>query len=344
MAKRKMEKSIAFLNGLPIAAAVISTDQRLAVANALFSKAMGADLLGRHFITAFRQPDVIEAIEQVFADGAPLMVPFQAGAHGIATSYDMHITAVDQMVMVSLIDRTDAENTGRLRTDFIANVSHELRTPLTALAGFIETLRGAARNDPAAQDRFLGLMDAEAGRMTQLVNELMTLSKLEGNGYQQPRAVIDLRDVVQAARNTLDLIAAKSDIALDCTLPDSAVQIIGDEGELRQVVINLVENALKYGCDGGRVMIAVDPVTHHTPIRGQGAKLTIADQGHGIAPHHIARLTERFYRVEAHRSRAVGGVGLGLAIVKHIVNRHRGRLKITSQSGQGTTITVILPA
>lgn len=331
------------VHAMSLPAAMIGPDARIFAYNAGFACIFGDGFMGRHFITVLRQPDLIDAIETVFAGGTPMNATLMTRISGQDASFDVHAAKTGDLVIVSLVDRTDVEQMEKMRTDFIANVSHELRTPLTALSGFIETLRGAARHDPAAQDRFLRIMETEAARMTRLVDELMTLSKLEGTQRQRPTDQVDIGEVVRLVQNTLGPIADAAGVAVDVDLPPAPVVVLGDAAQLQQVFTNLVENAIKYGGSGKRVEITVGPHTMQPRLRTQGTAITIQDFGDGIAAHHIARLTERFYRVDSHRSREVGGTGLGLAIVKHILNRHRGRLKFESTVGQGTTAVVTLP-
>jgi two-component system phosphate regulon sensor histidine kinase PhoR len=222
-----------------------------------------------------------------------------------------------------------------MRVDFVANASHELRTPLATLLGFIETLEDAG-DDPAVRARFLKIMFGEAKRMQQLVDDLMSLSRIEAEKYSLPQAALPLGplvdDVTSAVRSGMREGADRIIIAMEDTPP-----VFGDRAQLSQLLHNLIGNAIKYGREGAPVQISVKRA-------GRMVRLTVADEGDGIAPEHLPRLTERFYRVDPGRSRALGGTGLGLAIVKHIVERHRGRLDIDSVVGTGTTVSVLLPA
>lgn len=319
---------------------LIGADQRIIHANKAFSEIFSADFAGRHFVSAIRHPAVIEAVEQVLTGQATATATYAGRDGSRDTVYDVTVRPMEADVLVTLIDRSEAEAVGRMRSDFIANVSHELRTPLTALMGFIETLRGAARNDVKARDRFLGIMEQEAGRMTRLVDELLTLSRLEGVARRRPTEKISLTTVLNNATAALAPIAQTAQVALHLVCPAEPVMVAGDAAQLQQVFTNLIENALKYGAKGGRVDITLSGVSGHPQ---KAVVVQVRDYGDGIAAHHIPRLTERFYRVDSHRSRALGGTGLGLAIVKHIINRHQGRLKIESALGEGTTVSVILP-
>ena len=230
-----------------------------------------------------------------------------------------------------------------MRRDFVANVSHELKTPLTSVLGFIETLRGPARDDVETRDRFLGIMEVEARRMNRMVQDLLSLSRVEGQERMRPSDRVDLGRVIRGAVSTLRPVAESAGNALDVRLPEEVRPVSGDPDQLTQVFLNLIENALKYGGAGRPVLVEVTEGEGAGGLRGPWICASVHDRGEGIDPRHLPRLTERFYRVDNHRSRAMGGTGLGLAIVKHIVNRHRGRLKITSEPGQGSRFAVYLP-
>jgi two-component system phosphate regulon sensor histidine kinase PhoR len=225
-----------------------------------------------------------------------------------------------------------------MRVDFIANASHELRSPLAALAGFIETLLGPARDDPQARARFLDIMRAQAERMSRLVDDLLSLSRIELNAHIRPSARVDLDAVVAGVADSLTPLASAAGVKVEVARPDGPVSVAGDRDELAQVFQNLIENAIKYGADGSRVDVTLGPAQ-----RSGEVAVSVRDYGPGIAAEHLPRLTERFYRVDVASSREKGGTGLGLAIVKHILNRHRGSLQIESKPGDGATFTVRLP-
>ena len=243
-----------------------------------------------------------------------------------------------------------------MRADFIANASHELRTPLSSLLGFIETLRGPARDDLEAHERFLSIMHDQASRMARLVNDLLSLSRIELDEHMPPAGRVDVLDRLDGVIAALELKAASRGIRLKLEGPDSLPAVVGDDDQLTQVFQNLVSNAIKYTRENTDVTVSVSiadgavvGIVGTAPMPGRGGRgnpmvaVAVRDQGEGIARTHLPRLTERFYRVDAARSRAMGGTGLGLAIVKHIVNRHRGRLTIESAVGVGSTFTVYLP-
>ena len=240
-------------------------------------------------------------------------------------------------------DITDLEQSSQIRRDFVANVSHELRTPLTALLGFIETLRGAARDDPAARERFLGIMEREAGRMNRLVRDLLHLSRVEGEERVRPTETVDVSALISMAVMALKPLADAASVRVQITGETGPIRVPADPDQLTQVFHNLIENAIKYGASGKLVNIVITRDPREESLRAPAVRIEVIDQGDGIEQVHLPRLTERFYRVDSHRSREKGGTGLGLAIVKHIVNRHRGRFRIESELGKGSVFTVILP-
>ena len=235
------------------------------------------------------------------------------------------------------------EQMEKLRRDFVANVSHELRSPLTALLGFIETLQGPARDDPVARERFLVIMSREAGRMTRIVRDLLSLSRVESEERVRPTGRVDLAALVSSAVQTLRPLAESQSIALTVEGASEPVFAAADPDQITQVFTNLIENALKYGGTGKRVVVSLERREGVPGFPCKVAAISVQDWGEGIDEVHLPRLTERFYRVDSHRSREKGGTGLGLAIVKHIIHRHRGRLKIISHKGEGSRFTVFLP-
>ncbi|HLZ79341.1 MAG TPA: ATP-binding protein, partial [Sphingomonas sp.] len=305
-------------------------------ANAAAIVALGEHMVGEDVRLAIRHPAAAELLTRD-GTGAGSVEVIGLGAP------DRHWTLSVQPLgpgtrLVRLSDRTATRATERIRVDFVANASHELRTPLASLIGFIETLEDANGPDDAGiRQRFLGIMAGEARRMQRLVDDLISLSRIEADKHRAPADAVSLGAL---ARETADTLrgdrTGKSRIELD--IEDGLSAVAGDRAQLSQLLHNLVGNALKYGDPAKPVRV--------TLARGGPSmiRLAVADEGEGIAPQHLPRLTERFYRVDPGRSRAVGGTGLGLAIVKHIVERHRGRLDITSTQGVGTTVTVLLPA
>jgi two-component system phosphate regulon sensor histidine kinase PhoR len=246
--------------------------------------------------------------------------------------------------LVVLSDRTRERAVERMRADFVANASHELRTPLASLAGFVETLRGAAADDPAAQQRFLAIMAEQATRMNRLIDDLLGLSRVELSEHTPPSESVDLAAVVARVLPVFEMRLGERGVTLAREIAPDLPLVVADGEQMAQVVTNLVDNAIKYGREGGTVRLVLRP----EPAGGRfgprpGVVLAVSDEGAGIPRAHIPRLTERFYRVDKGRSRSAGGTGLGLAIVKHIANRHRGRLLIESEEGQGATFSLWLP-
>ena len=338
---------VSLLAALPIPVMLVGPAERIEVVNPAAQQLFGADGTGRHYITALRQPSVLDAVEQVLRDGQTRQCRYLASANALDTTWQVTVASVvlpqGRGVLLSFEDVSAVEEASQMRRDFVANVSHELRTPLTALLGFVETLKGAARDDPVARGRFLDIMDREAGRMARLVADLLSLSRVEEDERRRPMGDVELVGLIHGVAATFEPVAAAAGVILRLHLLPEPLTVPGDSGQLRQVITNLIENAIKYGGNGKPVDIALTRVALEPTLRSDAVRISFADQGEGIAPHHLPRLTERFYRVDAHRSREVGGTGLGLAIVKHIINRHRGRLRIESALGQGSTFTVILP-
>src|SRR6056297_3852600 len=342
-----MEGVVSLLAGLPLAAVLVGADARILAANAAAREMLGQAIEGRHFLTAMRQPDLRAAIEATAEDGTARSITYQTAQDGRDSTFRAHVAGValaagDRGVLVSFEDMTEREQAAQMRRDFVANVSHELRTPLTALLGFIETLQGPARRDESAIDRFLGIMQIEASRMERLVRDLLSLSRVESEERVRPREAINLSDVVGSVVYMLRPLARESGAELIFD-PVEDTPVPGDADQLQQVFTNLIENAIKYGGSGNRITITLDRHPKDATLRMPAIVARVRDTGPGIDPLHIPRLTERFYRVDTHRSREMGGTGLGLAIVKHIVNRHRGRLRISSTPGEGSEFTVILP-
>jgi two-component system phosphate regulon sensor histidine kinase PhoR len=244
------------------------------------------------------------------------------------------------VLLITLRDLTEQDKLAQMRADFVANASHELRTPLASLRGFVETLQGPARDDPDARVRFLGIMASQAARMTRLIDDLLSLSRVEMRVHLPPRGIIDLNEVASYVAQALEPLAEGSKVKVSVKKLEGSARIRGDREEIVQVLQNLVHNAIKYGREGGNVEVAVSRVMDGSPPSPR-VLVAVADDGIGIAAEHLPRLTERFYRANATTSREKGGTGLGLAIVKHIVIRHRGDLRISSSVGKGSTFSVL---
>ncbi len=307
--------------------------------------------IGRDIRLYLRAREIITALEQMAgaASSAPLCFVTRHRQGQTERVYELHLHSVhpadrhqsedgaeeESCILMHLRDISALDRAERMRADFIANVSHELKTPLTALIGFIETLRGPARDDARARERFLALMDAEARRMDRLVGDLLSLSKLESEPPPARNARADLVTVIQRVLALMQPVAARAEMVVRSQIAPTRAPVQGEEDRLVQMLTNLIDNAIKYGKPG--------PVTVSLTAEADEWVLTVADRGPGIPAEHLPRLTERFYRVDTARSRSLGGTGLGLALVKHILRRHGGRLEITSRLGAGTTVTVRLP-
>lgn len=346
---------------VPTPMLVVDRGARIVAANAAAGAMLGAGLTDRPFVTVLRHPGVNHAIDAVLgrasahtgADGAdsPRRLQATLGARGRDHNCAVSVSALTVRgapgAAVVIEDMTGLEHAEQMRRDFVANVSHELRTPLTALMGFIETLRGPARDDAVARDRFLAIMDREAGRMNRLIGDLLSLSRVEQEERRRPSERVDLAALTRSVCAALAPNARAAGQVLRQIDLDASAPVAADADQIQQVLHNLIENALKYGvrADGApaEVRVTLTRLPHEPVLRGPGWAVEVADDGEGIDEVHLPRLTERFYRVDTHRSREKGGTGLGLAIVKHIVARHRGRLKIDSIKGQGSRFTVILP-
>lgn len=298
-----------------------------------------------------RDPELIAAVSGALQNGekstARLVPRGGAGQRLIATVAPLGAAAGRPPIaaLITIHDESEQHRLLEMRTDFIANASHELRTPLASVRGFIETLQGPARNDEKARERFLAIMADQAERMTRLIDDLLLLSRVEEKANLKPEGRVDLDDLIDDVTRSLSSFAEERSITINVEPTNDTLIAMGDRDELFQVFHNLVENAVKYGREGGEVKISllkkIGARDERFPAR---AFVSISDNGPGIAPEHLPRLTERFYRVSAEHSRRIGGTGLGLAIVKHVLNRHEAELSVQSVVGKGTTFNVALPA
>ena len=295
-----------------------------------------------------RNPDFVGAFDRVAAGGPAEKVEFQERGPTerwyLAWFSALEPAAIgnDRSGFIILIfsDLTEQRVSEKIRVDFVANASHELRTPLASLSGFIETMQGPARDDAVARERFLAIMHDQATRMSRLIDDLLSLSRIEMKSHRRPEAPVDLAGVVRGVVDALEPLARDLGVTIETHLPDAPLVVPGDRDELVQVFQNLIENACKYGRSGERV-----EVTASMPATGGGGPVvTVRDFGAGIPAEHLPRLTERFYRADIQASHAQRGTGLGLAIVKHILNRHRAKLAIESRPGQGASFSVAFPA
>jgi two-component system, OmpR family, phosphate regulon sensor histidine kinase PhoR len=309
--------------------AILVTGQRVYSANPAAISLLGGHIVGQDVRIAIRNPAAVAVIASEnggSADVTGLSVP------GSVWRVACHVLN-NGARLVMLEDQSVQASVARAHADFVANASHELRTPLAAILGYVETLEDPkAGNDAETRNRFLSIIKREAGRMSALVEDLMSLSRIEAGKHEAPRDQIDL---VAIARHTASETSGNEVVSVDANA--ETAMIAGDPGQIAQVLRNLLENALKYGKPGGPINIRIEA------SKTGWVSVAIRDEGEGIPPEHLPRLTERFYRVDESRSRRVGGTGLGLSIVKHIVERHRGRFDISSRPGEGTTATVMLP-
>jgi two-component system phosphate regulon sensor histidine kinase PhoR len=316
-------------------------------ANRAMRGVIGADVERKRISSLLRAPAVLEAIRRASETGETASVEFTAPVP-IERNYQAYAArsgTAEPVVILLLHDLTAMKRAERMRADFVANASHELRTPLAALSGFIDTLRGHARDDVAAREQFLAIMTIEAERMRRLIDDLLSLTRIEQNEHVPPSGQVPLDRALREAIAALAPLAASDGISLETSLAENLPPAIGERDELIQVFQNLIHNAIKYGRPGGHVWVSLE-MKPAPGARGAERMLAVAirDDGEGIPQNAVPRLTERFYRVDVKRSREKGGTGLGLAIVKHIVNRHQGRLTIESRMGEGSTFTVFLPA
>ena len=298
---------------------------------------------------ALRSPEIVMALREAIATAEPRRatyldhVPVDRWMELIITPVPVPtlLGGADKCLLMTFHDQTQLRQVEEMRADFVANASHELRTPLAALSGFIDTLQGQAKDDPKARERFLGIMQNQAARMARLIDDLLSLSRVELSAHVRPHTLVDLVPIIHQVVDGLEPLARERQVEIETNLPGPPVMIAGDREELLRLVENLVENALKYGASGGRVIVSLDaaPAGESAP----GIRVIVRDFGPGIAPEHLPRLTERFYRVNVGDSRSQGGTGLGLSLVKHILNRHGGRLLIKSELSKGATFTACFP-
>jgi two-component system phosphate regulon sensor histidine kinase PhoR len=353
------------LDAIPDPLILIDVGRRVTRANAAARSLFGENVSGRDLATVLRHPDVLEAAEESLGGREDV------GAVDLDWSGppDRHFSirfarlpavigsGMGRTVLLALRDVTPLKQAERMRADFVANVSHELRTPLSALLGFIETLRGPARDDTAARDRFLGIMHEQAQRMTRLVRDLLSLSRIEESEHTPPTERADLGQVLGSVVDTALFQAKAKGVTIELEIAPDLPHLAGDADQLAQVFQNLIDNAVKYGKPNGKVRVVARAASAPPPrvaaasgaVRAYDSPLSgwvsvaVGDDGDGIPREHLPRLTERFYRVDPARSRQLGGTGLGLAIVKHILNRHRGALAIDSEPGRGSIFTAWLP-
>src|SRR5215475_6245343 len=337
------------IGGLPGAAIVLDREGRVIAFNETAASIAPALRRGDPALISLRMPELVDAVRRAarrrepqrveFFERVPLDRWFEAFVTPVRLAAPEE-GAVDILLM-TFNDLTPLRRVEEMRADFIANASHELRTPLAALLGFIETLQGTAKDDAAARTKFLEIMQGQATRMARLIDDLLSLSRIELNAHLQPNTPLDLAPIVRQVVDGLQTLARDRGVEIKVTAPADTLTVLGDRDELIRALENLVENALKYGAAGKRVDVAVGRAQTRAGL--PEARVAVRDFGPGISPEHLPRLTERFYRVDVADSRSQGGTGLGLALVKHVLNRHAGRLTIESTLGEGATFTMLLP-
>ena len=335
------------LDAVPDAAVALDQNFNVMHFNARLQEMFPNIRFGQPLSQLSRNPELNDAVEKALTAAEAIVVDFfervPVERRISATVSRLGVREVRRnlpVLLVSFRDLTEQDKLAQMRADFIANASHELRTPLASLRGFVETLQGPAREDPEARERFLAIMSSQATRMTRLIDDMLSLSRVETRVHLPPRGIVDLNEVAAYVAQALEPLATASKIKISVTKMDTPIRIRGDRDEIVQVLQNLVHNAIKYGRENGNIEIAASRVLDGSPPQPR-ALLAVADDGPGIAPEHLPRLTERFYRANAAASREKGGTGLGLAIVKHIVIRHRGEMRISSAVGKGSTFSIL---
>ena len=360
--QRRLDATAAMVEHLNDPLLLIGPDRRVTRANAAAVSMFGAEVKERDLVEHLRHPGVIGAVDQVLSGGDPRMVefarpvPIEQVFQAFVQPYSLYAETVSDQhtngdeekpvrsALVTLHDVTALRRSEQMRADFVANASHELRTPLSTLMGFIETLRGPARDDEAARERFLGIMEDQANRMSRLINDLLSLSRIELDEHTAPVDELDAEGILRGVIATLEMRAARRSMSFDIVIDPDLPPVAGDSDQLTQVFQNLIDNAINYAREGTAIRIEGERSRLAAGADGVGVQVSVIDVSEGIPRSHLARLTERFYRVDPARSRSLGGTGLGLAIVKHIVSRHRGRLQVESEMGRGSTFRVVLPS
>jgi two-component system, OmpR family, phosphate regulon sensor histidine kinase PhoR len=350
-AQTQVSATEAIIAAVPDPLIVLDQQRRIVRANAAAADIVGALSPPRDLAAALRNPILLAAADAVLRGEPSRVVEFTLTVP-VERQLRARLARINRpssdgaVAVLSLHDVTELKRAEQMRADFIANASHELRTPLATLTGFIETLRGPARDDAEARERFLAIMTGQATRMTRLVEDLLSLSRIELNEHVPPQGGVALAPVLDHLADALELRAGERDMQVRLALPSDLPEVQGDRDELAQLFQNLLDNAIKYGRVGSEITVGAETVMRASTNgeRASVAYVSVAvhDRGEGIAREHLPRLTERFYRVDTARSREMGGTGLGLAIVKHIVNRHRGLLEIDSTPGEGSVFTVLL--
>ena len=321
---------------------LVHPDGAITAANASAVKHFGEDLVGKSIVDVIKHPDIKDFLAKAVAGKANLELKYEP-SEVVQREFRLRLNLLaDGLVALLILDMTLQRNMEKVQRDFVANVSHELRSPLTSLAGFVETMLSGEVSDPEMRTRFLKIMDEEAKRMSRLVDDLLSLSRVEVEEHIVPETALQIVELVQSVKRGLEVQAARKKMRImlrqdECGVLLSSAIIAGNQDEITEVFVNLIDNAIKYGFENSDIIVSIYN-------DGQGmVKIDVINEGEGVEEQHLTRLTERFYRVDKARSRQIGGTGLGLAIVKHIVNRHRGTLTIESKLNQTTKFSVNFP-
>ncbi len=339
-------RALVGIDALGDPALLVGGDLRVIAANIAARTLFGERIVADDLRLVLRHPAVLDAVRAAPSAAAPI----EREVTGLGSNNGAYRVRVAQVgpdgpgvrLFLTFADITQARLTERMRVDFIANASHELRTPLATLAGFIETLQGPAAEDEPARRRFLEIMGREAARMSRLIDDLLSLSRIELDKHLRPQTSLDVAPLIADVGRTLAMRLDSDQRRLAIRVADELPAVVADRDQVLQVLHNLVSNALKYGRTGTAITVDADRVEAGGG-REAMVRVTVGDRGEGIAPEHLPRLTERFYRIDTSRSRSMGGTGLGLAIVKHIIERHRGTFEIVSRPGEGSQVSFTLP-
>ncbi len=331
--------NFAFLQAIPVPALVISAQDTLIAANTAFTDLFPQTQLGRSYLTVLRQASLVELIGAKRSGAQCDAVEFTLQGQ-VKSSFRATGSILDEgHLLICLQDVNETAVAIEMRQNFVADLSHELKSPLTAISGILET----CNSDKEAIAHFLPMISDEVDRMARLVADLLTLSRIEANERRTPSQKVEFQTMVEAACAPLRNLADQREIRLETELPETPIWFEGDTDEITRAVRNLVENAVQYTDAGGEVKVTGSVVQPNISSGGPSVSIAVSDNGPGVEDHHIPRLTERFYRVDSHRSRETGGSGLGLAIVKHIVNHHRGRMTFEAKAGEGSRVILLLP-
>jgi two-component system, OmpR family, phosphate regulon sensor histidine kinase PhoR len=328
---------------------LLNKSREVIFANRAAVEMLEAKYEGSDLALSFRVPNVLEAADAVLSGAEEqevnisLSIPVPRNLRIRIVGITEHALSEGAAALLVFQDVSSEMMAEQMRQDFVANLSHELRSPIASLIGFIETLQGPAKDDAKTRQRFLSIMSDESQRMARMIDELLSLSRVEARERVRPQQKVNIAEVLSMTRELLKSRAAERSIDLNFEVSPGLPTLAGESDELMEVFENLIDNAIKYGEEKKPVTVRASLVDRIPDIGGTGIAISVENEGEGIAADQIPRLTERFYRIDKGRSREMGGTGLGLAIVKHIVSRHRGRFNIESEPGKGATFTVYLP-